>query len=222
MSPITQPRTRRRPAWLLLASLPPVVGFVIVTVTSLVPRLPDSESSSAALATAQLAQMRPAWILMHLLWAAPVVLGALGVFVLAGGAPGRFAGIARVLAPVAVVVMVGYLLAQVALLGADGPTVGDSSVYTVGLALSLVGFWAAVLATIATCVELIRHRVVPRVAGVVAALCGLYLVFDLVAYLPAMVSETRLDEAIGLPPIVVAVFWAILGGGLLRRVPSEV
>ena len=50
----------------------------------------------------------------------------------------------------------------------------------------------------------------------------LYLVVELLTYLPALLGSATLADTVGLPPFLLGIFWAVLGGIVLRaRVPSE-
>ncbi len=215
----TGPRTSlARPGWLLLASLPPFVAFLFVAASTLRGKV----EFAGELTPDQLAEIQLPWILMALLWLVPVLLGGGGLFLLAGRLRGRFAPAVRLLSAASMALVAAHFILQVTALGADGPTLSDSSAFMTGVALSVFGFWAGYLATITACIDLIRQRIARWPATIVAVLASGCLLLDVLTFLPAFVGEASLSETVGLPPFLLAVFWAVLGGGLvMSRVPSS-
>lgn len=206
----------KRPAWLLIASLPVFVVYLVVASSVLSDKVEDT---SAELTPHQLDGMRGGWIAASILWFVPVVIGALGLLDLSRRVPGpaRLRSVAKVGALLSIPLLAVWLVLQLSLLGADGPTLGDNGIYAPAVALSVFAFWAAFVSTIAMCALLRRSGIARVLPWIVGVLCVLYLVFDLLTYLPAFFGSDKLADAVGLPPFLIAVFWAVIGGGLLRH-----
>jgi hypothetical protein len=216
----TPPRAdAKRPAWLLILTLPAFVAYLALAVATIAE---EADSSSAELTPAQISDLGVSWIALHLLWMTPSVLAAVGLALLAGRWRLRGTTAVPILAGVAVVLAAAYLVVQVLAFGFDGPTWGDSRLYPLGVGLSLAAGWAGTLpATVLVAVALARQGIIRRTAWAVAALTALYFVFELLTYLPVLLGPASFAETVGLPPFLLGIFWAVLGGGLLRaRVPS--
>jgi hypothetical protein len=105
MSVLTTPRTTqelRRPAWLLILTLPAFVAYVVLAVTTLAT---EADSSSAELTPAELSDLGVSWVALHVLWMTPPVLAAIALVMIArrmslGPAPAvtGFSTVAAVLA----------------------------------------------------------------------------------------------------------------------------
>jgi hypothetical protein len=217
----TPPVTVKRPAWLLILTLPAFIAYLAVAGATIAQ---EAESSSAELTPAEVSDLGLWWVVLHLLWMTPSVLAAIGVAQVARRC--RLSSTAAVtgFACAALALAAAYLVVQVLAFGFDGETWGDSRLYPLGVGLSVAAGWAGTLpATILVAVSLAKHGIATRTAWTVAALTGLYFVFELLVYLPALVGPATVAETTGLPPFLLGIFWACLGGGLLRaRVPSEV
>lgn len=216
----TPPRTDlRRPAWLLILTLPAFVAFLAVAVVTIAA---EADSSAAELTAAQISDLGLSWVAVHLLWTAPSVLAATALVLIARRRQLPRTGAVPVLCGAAVVLAAAYLVVQVLAFGVDGATWGDSRLYQLGVVLSLAVGWVGTLpATLLVTVALARRGIARRVAWTVAALTGLYFAVELLTYLPVFLGPTTLAETPGLPPFLLGIFWAVLGGALLRsRVTS--
>ena len=72
--------TFQRPAWLLVLTLPAFVAYLVLAVATVATKV---ETSSAELTPAQLSDLGPSWVALHLLWMLPSVLAAVGLAQLA-------------------------------------------------------------------------------------------------------------------------------------------
>ena len=210
----------QRPAWLLVLTLPTFVGYLVLAVATIATKV---ETSSAELTPGQLSELGPSWVALHLLWIAPSVLAAAGLTQLASRAQLRHAGVVRTLACLAVVLSAAYLVVQLLAFGFDGENWGDSRLYGAGVVLSLAVSWSGTLpATILVAVALASRGVARRAMWAVAAVILLYLVVELLTYLPALVGSPTLADTVGLPPFLLGILWAVVGGMVLRaRVTSK-
>ena len=210
----------KRPAWLLLLTLPAFLAYLLLAVVTIAQK---AESSAAELTPAQLSELGPAWVALHLLWMTPTVAAAIALTWLARSWRLRNTTAVPILACTAFVCAAAYLVVQCLAFGFDGRTWGDSRLYPFGVALSLAAGWAGTLpATILVAVALVRHGIARKTAWTVAALATLYLLFEVLTYLPVLLGPATFAETTGgLPPFLLGFMWAGLGGGLLRaRVPS--
>lgn len=209
----------RRPAWLLILTLPMFVAYLVVAVTTIAQ---EADTTAAELTPAQISDLGVLWVLVHALWIAPPVLAVLALSLVARRRQLARTAAVQVMAGVAGVLAAAYVVVQLLAFGVNSETWGDSRLYPLGVVLSLaVGWCAALPATILVAVALARSGVAPRTCWTVAALTTLYFVFEVLTYLPALFGSATLDETVGLPPFLLGFFWAALGGGLLRaRVPS--
>jgi hypothetical protein len=204
----------KRPAWLLVLTLPAFVAYVALAVTTLAT---ETDSSSAELTPAQLSDLGVSWVALHVLWMAPPVLAAIALFQVARAARLRGAGTVSLLAGVTLVLAAAYLVTQVLAFGLDDTTWGDSSLYPIGVGLSLGVYWVGALpATILVAIGVARRGIRPKAAWTVAVVTGLYFALELLTYLPALIGSATLAETTGPPPFLLGSFWAFLGGSLLR------
>jgi hypothetical protein len=210
----------RRPAWLLLLTLP---GFVAFLALASVTIATQTDASAAELTPAQLDDLGIALLALHLLWIAPSLVAALALAILVRTLRLPRASAVTVLAGGAVVLALAYITVQMLASGTGGTTWGDSALYPLGVAWSLaIGWFGTLPATILVCAALARRGVARITAWTVAALAGLYLAFELLVYLTVLFGAATLEETAGLPPFLLGCFWAALGVGLLRsRVSSS-
>jgi hypothetical protein len=216
------PITTTRPAWLLVGTLPAYVFYLIVSFAVLSPRV---ELSSAELTPAEIAGIEPAFTALNILWVLPPVLAAAAL-----------AAISRSLPPSTALIAVRYLAWTTAALGIAHVVVGalasrqevaawgDSPLFTAGVIVSLLMGWLGVHpATLIVLQALVRAGAATRTALVVGVLYTLYWVLEILLYLPVLLdpSGTAFATA-GLPPFLLGLFWAAVGGALIRRgVPSH-
>ena len=164
-----------------------------------------------------------AWIGLHVLWVVPPILAAIALALLSR----RLRGVTRFvpgLAAVTIACTTAYLLVNLAAYGSGTATWGSNALYPWSIVLSLAAGWFGVVpATILVTTTLGRRGIARRTAWTVTALVGLYWIVDLLTYLPLLLGpQTLAGFEGGLPPFLLGIFWAILGGGLLRaRVPSQ-
>jgi len=209
----------RRPAWLLVLTLPIFIAYVVVAVATIAQK---ADTTSAELTPAQISDLGVLWVLVHVLWVAPPIVAVIALSLVARKRQLARTATVPVMAGVGGVLAAAYLVVQLLAFGVGGETWGDSRLYPLGVVLSLaVGWCAALPATILVAVVLARSGVSPKTCWTVAALTALYFVFEVLTYLPALFGPATLDEAVGLPPFLIGFFWAALGGALHRaRVPS--
>jgi hypothetical protein len=204
----------KRPAWLLVLTLPAYIAYVVLAVTTLAT---ETDSSSAELTPTQLSDLGVAWVGLHVLWIVPPVLAAIALFQIARAFGVRGAGAVSVLAGVTVVLGSAYLVPQVLAFGFDGTTWGDSSLYPIGVGLSLAAAWAGALpATIIVAFGLARRGIRTKTAWTVTVVTGIYFALELLTYLPALIGSATLAETTGPPPFLLGFLWAFLGFNLLR------
>ncbi len=209
----------RRPAWLLILTLPIYIAYLVVAVATIAQ---EADTTSAELTLAQISDLGVLWVLVHVLWMAPPIVAVIALSLVVRKRRLAHTSAIPALAVVAVVLAAAYLVVQLLAFGVGGETWGDSRLYPVGVVLSLaVGWCAALPATILVAVALARGGVRPKTCWTVAALTALYFVFEVLTYLPALLGPATLAETAGLPPFLLGFFWAVLGAGLFRaRVPS--
>ncbi len=200
---------------LLLLAMIPLVAFMATAHLTV-------EGPTAGGMTAGQARDRAfAWVLVAILWVLPVVLAAFAFRRLAsGGVAGRRV---RILSAVGVALLVGHVVVQSAVLGMDqDQKLGGTTTYAASILLSLLGWWAVDVAAVVTCLWLARKGPARRTATVIGPLSALLTIFEVVVYLPALVGEATLHQTVGLPPMILPILWAILGGVLLRhRDPAD-
>jgi hypothetical protein len=122
------------------------------------------------------------------------------------------------LACLGIALLVLHVAAQAGVVWVDQAKVlADSSLLALAILLSLLGWWAVDVAAVLTCVRLFKGRVAPRTALVVGVLTAIFLVLEAAVYLPALIGGQKLHETVGLPPMVLPLLWAILGGVLWRK-----
>jgi hypothetical protein len=217
MSVLTPARTTndlRRPAWMLVLTLPAYVAYVVVAVTTLAT---EADSSSAELTPPELSDLGVSWVALHVLWMTPPVLAAIALVMMARRVGLGQARLVAVLSAVAVVLAAGYLIPQLLAFGAGTATWGDSDLYGIGVVLSLAVGWVGVLpATVMVTIGLAKHGITRKVSWGIAIFTGLYVVLELLTYLPAL-GSAELAETTGPPPFLLGFVWALLGVRLLAR-----
>jgi hypothetical protein len=220
---LTTDRTRdvglKRPAVLLTSTLAAFAAYLTMAVVTLAPVV----DTSADLTPQQLDDLGASWFGLHLLWALPPVLAAVGLAMLARRLP-AFPRAVTALAGVTAACAAAYLVVNLLAYRSDAPTWGDSALYPWSVSLSLAAGWLGALpATVIVGTALARRGIARRTAGTVVALTSLYWAADVAVYLPVLLGpETFAEHEGGLPPLLLGFFWAALGGGLLRsRVPSQ-
>lgn len=202
----------RRPGWLMIATL----GVAVLYVVAAVATMPVERSGD--LTAAQMADIRPGWVVMNVLWAAPVLLVAAAYWTVAAALPvSRLATVTRILAVMAAAGAVCYAGLTLSLLSFDAPRLADDARHDTSTLVSLGAYWAAVLATVLVGVALFRSRELRRTGLAVAVIAGLLLVTDVIAYLPGLTGSVPLDEVASFPPMLLALVWLALGIGLVRR-----
>lgn len=208
----------KKPAVLLIATLATFaayVGFALVSIA-------EEVTTSADLTPAQMDGLGAAWLGLHVLWVVPPILAAIALTLLSR----RLRDVTRfvpALAAVSIACMTAYLLVNLAAYGSEASTWGSNALYPWSVVLSLAAGWFGVIpATMLVSTTLARRGVARRTAWLVTALVALYWVLDLLTYVPVLLGpQTFAGFEGGLPPFLLGIFWAILGGGLLRaRVPS--
>ena len=203
----------KRPAVLLIATLAAFVVYVSFAVATIAREV----GTSADLTPAQMDDLGAVWLGLHVLWVVPPILAAIALTFLSRMLQGatRFV---PALAAVTIVFAGAYLLVNLVAYGSDTATWGGNALYPWSIALSLAAGWLGVLpATLLTSTALARQGIARRTAWTVTALVGLYWVVELLTYLPVLLGpETFAGFEGGLPPFLLGILWAILGGGLLR------
>jgi hypothetical protein len=199
-------RPPRRAAWRLALSPLPFVAWLVAVVATM---SGTGVTDSADLTPDQMDGIRVGWALMWPVYAFAVLFGLSGLFLLNRAVRGPLATASQVLAGVCAVAVAANLVLSEAAAGFGEARLGDNAAYDASLVASYASIWAATAATILTAVALRTGGLLRRAGLVVAVLAGVLLALDVV---------TR-----GLPPFMVALFWVVLGVGLLRRrVPSSV
>lgn len=222
LTPTIPPITTIRPAWLLVGTLPTYVFYLIASFAVLSPRV---ELSSAELTPAEIAAIEPTFTALNVLWVLPPVMAAVAL-----------AAISRSLPPSIALTGVRYLAWSTAALGVtyvvvgalasrqEAATWGESPLFFAWVILSLMMGWLGVHpATLIVLQALVRAGAAARTALVVSVLYALYWVLEILLYLPVLLdpSGSALATA-GLPPFLLGLFWAAVGGALIRRgVPSH-
>ena len=202
----------RRPELLLVLTLPAFAVYLAVAVATVATK---ADSSSGELTPAQVSDLGASWMFVHLLWVAPSVLAILGLVGLAGRAGGRARTALRPLMGATLVLAALYLVSQVMAYGVDTPTWGDSAWYAIGVTLSLVVGWLGTIpATVLVTLGLAQEGTIPRTARTLAALCGLYLVWEVATYASVAFGAATLLDTVGPPPFLLGVLWAVLGARL--------
>jgi hypothetical protein len=195
------------PGRILFAAFVPVVPFMALAHTTVV------GETAASMTPAQLGERTVQWMGVSILWVLPVLLAAVAFILLTTLLGSNTA--ARPLAVAGIALLLGYVATQVALVWfVDAATLADGPVYAVGILLSLLGWWAVALGAVLTCRQLFRAQLAPRAALVIGLLTALLFVIEVAVYLPALVGDQELHETVGLPPMLLPLLWAILGGFL--------
>lgn len=209
----------QRPAVLLTATLAAFVVYVVFAVATIA----EEAKTSADLTPAQLEELGVAWLGLHVLWVVPPILAATSLALLSRTLQGgtRFV---PALAAVTTACAAAYVFVNLLAYGSETATWGGNPLYPWSIVLSLAAGWFGVLpATVLVGWTLAGQGIARRTAWTVTALVALYWVVELLVYLPVLVGpETLAEFEGGLPPFLLGIFWAILGGGLLRsHVPSQ-
>ncbi|GIF47129.1 hypothetical protein DFJ67_7243 [Asanoa ferruginea] len=208
VTPPTAALDLRRPAWLLVLSPLPFVAWL----AALVPAMSSTGVTNAAdLTTDQMASIRGGWATAWALYALAVLFGAAAMAMLNSRlrdtAARRLVAASQVAVALSAITIVGHLALIELAAGFTGPRLGDSDLYAASQVLSYTTIWSATVAVILTGLALRGSMVLRRTGFVVAIVAAALLLLDV---------ATR-----GLPPFLVAVFWLVVGIGLLRRrVPS--
>jgi hypothetical protein len=195
-----------RPARLLLIALVPLVAFMAMAHTTVV------GNSAGEMNAAQVDDRALRWMIVAVLWILPVVLGAVAFSAITAGRA------VKVLATVGIALLIAYVAAQAAVVWIDDTyLIADSSWFALAMLLSILGWWAIDLAAVLTCLHLFRTKVVPRTALVIGILTAVLTLLEVAIYLPALLGAQELHATVGLPPMLLPVLWAILGGVLWRN-----
>lgn len=219
----TQPATTagpplqlNRPARLLVLTLPAYAAFVALSAAVIAPRV---EISSAEMPPEQIAEIAPAWVAITVLWMLPPAIAAIALASIARRLPRtRLTAAVPVLAGAVGLLALGYVVVTLFAWGVQTPTWGDSPLFAAGFVLSLLVGWLGVHpASLLVLGALIRAGIARRTAIVIGAIYALYWAFELLVYVPALLDPGSLaDSTIGLPPFLLGIFWAVMGGALLR------
>lgn len=201
------------PGRLLVAALIPLVAFMAMAHTTVV------GDSAGSMTPSQVGDRAVQWILVACFWVLPVILAAIAFTQLATHL--EAGSLIRLLAFVGIVLLIAHVVAQAGVIWfVDSPTLGDSPLYASAILISLLGWWAVDIVALLTCRELFRAKVAPTAALVIGLLTGLFLVLELVIYVPALVGGKELHDTIGLPPMLLPLLWAVLGAILWRKAAS--
>jgi len=208
-------------AWLLVATLPAYVAYLALALTTIAQQV----HTSSDLTPADIDELGLAWLALHVLWVLPPVLAAIALMGVARRVGGRLPRLVPVLATVTFAFAAAYLVVNVLAFGSDSATWGDSSLYPWSPLTSLLAGWLGVhAATLVVVAALAKAGIARRTAIVVGAIYALYVAFEVLTYLPVIFGPTTFAGFLGgLPPFLLGIFWAALGGGLLKwRVTSGV
>ena len=204
----------KKPAWLLVATLPAYVAYLALAVATIA----REAHTSADLTPAEIDGFGVAWMAMHVLWVLPLVLAAIALVGLARRVPGPLTRCVPAFAAIAVAAASMYLVVNALAFGAESETWGESALYPWSPVASLVAGWFGVhVATLIVIVALVREGIARRTALVVGIVYALYAVFEVLTYLPVVFGPATFADFLGgLPPFLLGIFWAVLGGGLLK------
>lgn len=219
---LTPPGTGlRKPAWLLVATLPAYVAYLVVALTTIA----RDAHTSADLTHADISELGVAWMAVHVLWVLPPVLAAIALTSVARRVPGPLTRLVPLFAAITATLAAAYVVVNAFGFGSQGETWGDSALYPWSAMASLFAGWLGVhVATLIVVAALVRAGVARRTAIVVGALYAVYVVFEVLIYLPVIFGPTTFAEFLGgVPPFLLGILWAVLGGGLLKSpLPSGV
>lgn len=204
----------RKPAWLLVGTLPAYVAYLALAVTTIA----RDAHTSADLTPADISELGVAWMAVHVLWVLPPVLAAVALMGVAHRVPGPLTRLVPVFAAITVTLAAAYVVVNAFAFGGEGETWGDSALYPWAPLASLLAGWFGVhVATLIVVSALVRAGIARRTAIVVGALYAVYVVFEVLIYLPVIFGPTTFAEFLGgVPPFLLGIFWAVLGGGLLK------
>jgi hypothetical protein len=197
-----------------VATLPAYVAYLVLAVTTIA----RDAHTSAELTPADIDELGVAWMAVHVLWVLPPVLAAVALVGVARRVPGPLTRAVPLFAGITVTVAAVYLVVNALAFGADDETWGDSALYPWSPLASLFAGWFGVhVATLVVVAALVRAGIAKRTAIVVGALYALYVVFEVLSYLPVIFGPATLAGFLGgVPPFLLGIFWAVLGGGLLK------
>ena len=207
--------TWRSPIRLFVASLVVFVVFVVVAGTVF------PEPRTADLDAAQMEDLGLIWPLVNALWTIPIWLGTGAILLCcrtaAVGAAGPRTVIVRLFAVVSAIAITVYLVLTLTLTGSDADRLGDTWAHQAGTVASVAAWWPAIAATALLALVLRGAGVLGRSAIVLAFVSGLYLLVDVLSWLPVFTGSVDRADGGGLPPFLIAVIWCALGIVLRRR-----
>ncbi|GIF69221.1 hypothetical protein Ais01nite_72560 [Asanoa ishikariensis] len=201
-------RSLRRPAWLLVLS--PLL--FVAWLAALVPVMSATGVTNAAdIPPDQLGTVRWGWAIAWPLYAMAVLVGAAAMALINGrlrSTSGRaLATASQVAVAGSAITVVGHLALIELAGGFSEPRLGDNDLFAASQVLSYATIWCATVAVVLSGLALRSGGVLRRTGLTIAIVAAVLLLLDV---------ATR-----GLPPFMVAVFWLVVGIGLLRRrVPS--
>ncbi|MFB6718953.1 hypothetical protein ACFCV3_02290 [Kribbella sp. NPDC056345] len=191
----------RRPGGLLLIALVPLAAFMGLAHLTV-------DGSAGAMTAAQVDARALPWMVVAVLWIAPVMLAAFAFRAIGGR-------MVRLPAAMGIGLSVAYVAAQAGVVWIDqAERLADSSLLPLAILLSLLAWWAVDVAAVLTCLRLAKNS---RTALVIGVLTAVFLVLEVAIYLPALIGGQKLVDTVGLPPMVLPVLWAVLGWSLRRR-----
>jgi hypothetical protein len=207
--PATAAPAVRRQGWLMILAFLIFLGWFVLAMSALAQ---TGVQNTADLTVDQFATIRFGWHAMWVVYAAAVLTGAAATITLTGrlqfAGGGVAATVARILAGVSAVAILGHLVVSQLLAGFDAATLSGDPLWQPQLLLSMAAIWAGMASVVATGIALRVSGVLRRTGLIVAIIAGLILVAD-VALWGAF------------PPLIVGIFWLVYGIGLVRRpVPS--
>ena len=141
---------------------------------------------------AEIDQLGVAWLAVHVLWVVPPLLAAVGLVGVARRIPGRLPRFVPAFAAVTVAFLPTYLVVNVLALRSDATTWGESALYPWSPLASLLAGWFGVhLATLSVVAALVKAGIAKTTALVVGGLYALYVVFEILVYLPVLFGRPR-------------------------------
>lgn len=197
----------RTPGWLLALS---PLGFVAVVAAGVATFPATGVDDTALMPPDKMDDIRVAWLLFWPIYAAAVIVGAVGLVLLARRLrPSALATATTVAAGLSVASILGNLVLNWTMTGFDQPRMGEHPLYDASIFLSLLAIWFGAVAAGLAGLALRAEGRLRRTGLVVAILAAVLIVVD-----------TTLTQGL-IPPFVVSFLWLALGVGLLRaRVPS--
>ena len=194
---------------LLVLAIVPLVAFMALAHTTI------EGSSASSMTPADVDERAAQWIIVAVLWVLPVALAGVAFAIIAARLGGRVPPAA--LTGLGLALLAAHVATQATVVWSDdSTTLADSTIYSLAILLSLLGWWVIDLVAALTCLRLYKSRLAPKTSMTVGVLTILFLLGEVAVYLPALVGSAELHDTIGLPPMLLPVLWAILGGVLLR------